>query len=73
MTTSNLETIASESQTDDFIEESTTHREVIETVISSLDRDNTAMVNHTEESYPWKFQYGSVEVFVQLTGESDED
>ena len=73
MTTSNLETIASESQTDEFIEESTTHREVIETVISSLDQDNTAMVNHTEESYLWKFQYGSVEVFVQLTGESDED
>ena len=70
MTTSN---ITAESQTDDFIEESTTHREVIETVISSLDQDNTAMVRHTEEAYLWKFQYGSVEVFVQLTGESDED
>ena len=34
---------------------------------------NSAMVNHTEEDYLWKFNYGSVEVFVQLTGESDED
>lgn len=58
---------------DDFAEESSTHQEVIETVISSLDQDNTAMVNHSDEGSLWKFQYGSVEVFVQLTGESDED
>ncbi|MDJ0681124.1 MAG: YbjN domain-containing protein, partial [Xenococcaceae cyanobacterium MO_167.B52] len=49
------------------------HQEVIETVIYSLDEDDTAMVNHTDEGSLWKFQYGSVEVFVQLTGESDDD
>lgn len=58
---------------DEFVEESSTHQEVIETVISSLDQDNTAMVSHSDEGSLWKFQYGSVEVFVQLTGESDED
>ena len=58
---------------DEFVEESSTHQEVIETVISSLDQDNTAMVSHSDEGSLWKFQYGSVEVFVQLTGESDDD
>lgn len=58
---------------DELIEDKSTHQEVIETVISSLDQDNTAMVNHTDQGSLWKFQYGSVEVFVQLTGESDDD
>ena len=60
-------------QPDELLETKSTHQEVIETVISSLDQDNTAMVNHTEQGSLWKFQYGSVEVFVQLTGESDDD
>lgn len=47
--------------------------EVIETVIDSLDSDNTAMVNHDGASHLWKFKYGTVEVFVQLTGLSDDD
>ncbi|MCC0179766.1 YbjN domain-containing protein [Waterburya agarophytonicola K14] len=58
---------------DNLIEENPSHQEIIETVISSLDQDNTAMVNHTEQGSLWKFQYGSVKVFVQLTGESDDD
>ncbi|MEM6449077.1 MAG: YbjN domain-containing protein [Cyanobacteria bacterium P01_D01_bin.105] len=47
--------------------------DVIETVISSLEQDGTAMVNHSDDGYLWKFKYGSVDVFVQLTGESDDD
>lgn len=47
--------------------------EVIETVIASLDHDRTAMVNHSNGGYVWKFKYGTIEVFVQLTGLSDED
>jgi len=47
--------------------------EVIQTVISSLQHDESAMVSKTEENYVWKFKYGSVEVFVQLTGLTDED
>ena len=58
---------------DDLMDENSSHQEVIETVISSLDGDNTAMVSHTDEGSLWKFNYGSIEVFVQLTGESDDD
>lgn len=47
--------------------------DVIETVIDSLDSDNTAMVSDTDGGYIWKFKYGTVEVFVQLTGLSVED
>jgi hypothetical protein len=47
--------------------------EIIETVISSLDQDDTAMVSQNEEGHLWKFKYGSVEVFVQLTGSTDDD
>lgn len=48
--------------------------EVIETVISSLQQDQSAMVSHDDGGgHLWKFKYGSVEVFVQLLGTSDED
>jgi hypothetical protein len=47
--------------------------EIIETVISSLQEDQSAMVSHTDEGYVWKFKYGSVDVFVQLPGLSDDD
>ncbi|MGI0494688.1 YbjN domain-containing protein [Alkalinema pantanalense CENA528] len=47
--------------------------EAIETVIDSLDTTNSAMVSQGDNGHLWKFQYGSVEVFVQLTGVSDDD
>jgi hypothetical protein len=47
--------------------------DVIEAVISSLDSDKTAMVNQNDGGHLWKFKYGTVEVFVHLTGQSDED
>ncbi len=47
--------------------------DVIQTVIASLEHDKGAMVSQNEAAYVWKFKYGSVEVFVQLTGLSDED
>lgn len=47
--------------------------EIIETVIASLQEDQSAMVNHSEQGHLWKFRYGTVEVFVQLTGTTDED
>jgi hypothetical protein len=52
---------------------SSTVVDLIETVIDSLDSDNTAMVSHGDGSYIWKFKYGSVEVLVQLTGTTDDD
>jgi hypothetical protein len=61
--------------TSELVEDSATvnHVEIIETVISSLDQDDTAMVSQNEEGHLWKFKYGSVEVFVQLTGSTDDD
>ncbi|MEL6327074.1 MAG: YbjN domain-containing protein [Cyanobacteria bacterium J06626_23] len=50
------------------------HVDVIETVIDSLDQDDSAMVSHDDEDgYLWKFKYGTVDVYVQLTGTTDED
>lgn len=68
----NLEVDNSQS-VDELIDEQSSHQDVIETVISSLDQNDTAMVNHADDGSIWKFQYGSVEVFVQLTGETDDD
>jgi len=77
----NPETVSTESLstadivTNELIEDSTTvnHVEIIETVISSLDQEDTAMVSQSEDGHLWKFRYGSVEVFVQLTGSTDDD
>ncbi len=55
-------------------DESPSYVEMIETVISSLEQEGTAMVGHGQEGYLWKFGYGSAEeVFVQLTGLTDDD
>jgi len=78
---SNPETVSTESLSTEeivsteFIQNQTTvnYVETIETVISSLEQDDSAMVSHNDEGYLWKFKYGSVEVFVQLTGSTDED
>lgn len=73
--TVSTESLSSDELVNKLIEE-TTHNnyvDVIQTVIGSLDQDNTAMVNHSDNGYVWKFKYGSVEVFVQLTGTTDED
>lgn len=61
--------------TNELIEDATkiNYVDVIQTVISSLDQDDTAMVSKGEGGHIWKFKYGSVEVFVQLTGSTDED
>ena len=44
--------------------------DAIEVVIDSLDSGDTALVSHGKTGHLWKFQYGSVQVFVQLTGSS---
>lgn len=69
------QSLASDELVNELVEEtaSTKHVEVIQTVIASLEQDESAMVSHTDEGYLWKFKYGSVEVFVQLTGQTDED
>ncbi|MGF1570592.1 MAG: YbjN domain-containing protein [Nodosilinea sp.] len=47
--------------------------ETIEAVISSLDQGDGAMVSQTTEGHLWTFKYGSVDVYVQLTGETESD
>jgi hypothetical protein len=74
MTSLDFEATATASPTDSETELMSSPIDVIETVISSLDQEHSAMVSHdAEDGYLWKFKYGSVEVFVQLTGTSDED
>jgi hypothetical protein len=51
----------------------TSYVDVIETVISSLEQDGSAMVNHSDGGHLWKFKYGTVDVYVQLSGETDND
>ncbi len=58
---------------EDFNPDAASCTELIETVIASLDQDESAMVNHSESATLWKFRYGTVDVFVQLTGETDDD
>ncbi|MFN3927880.1 MAG: YbjN domain-containing protein [Pseudanabaenaceae cyanobacterium] len=43
----------------------------IQTVIQSMDADNTAVVNQTGDT--WKFRYGTVEVIVNITGTEPTD
>jgi hypothetical protein len=40
--------------------------QTIQTVIASMDADDSALENQTEDT--WKFQYGTVEVVVNITG-----
>ena len=64
----NSEAIATDEET------TTNHVEIIENVIDTLEQDDSAMVNDAAEGGTlWKFKYGSVEVFVQLAGNTDED
>ena len=84
MTTSepNIQTASAESQSSESaiaseqVEKATavTYAEEIETVIASMAVDQKVMVGQNEAGgHLWKFKYGSVEVFVQLTGETEED
>lgn len=69
---SSLETLPPVTSTEEA-DLATDHIEIIETVISSLDQDQSAMVSHQDGGYLWKFSYGSIEVYVQLTGTNDND
>jgi len=45
--------------------------QTIQTVIATMDADNSALENQTEDT--WKFQYGTVEVVVNITGTEPSD
>jgi hypothetical protein len=73
--TVSTQNVSSDELVDRFLQEATENNyvELIETVIDSLEQDDSAMVNESDAGHLWKFKYGSVEVFVQLTGETDDD
>jgi len=47
------------------------YAETIQTVISGMDADQSAVVNQTNDT--WKFKYGTVEVIVNITGDQPTD
>ena len=65
--------VPSETFNDIATDMSINYVEVIETVISSLDQHDHVLVSQTQEGHIWTFKYGSVDVWVQLTGTADED
>ena len=83
MTTSeqNLQAVSAQSPstediiTNKLVEDATTINLIgeIETVVTSMAIEQKVMVAQGEEGHLWKFNYGSVEVFVQLTGTTDDD
>ncbi|MCS6781703.1 MAG: YbjN domain-containing protein [Gloeomargarita sp. SKYBB_i_bin120] len=54
-------------------ERSTQRMDDVETVISSLAEPDSAQVSHLEQGYIWRFRYGTVEVYVQMTGTTPDD
>lgn len=61
-----LDVLVDESMGVDYVRE-------IETVIASLAEDQKVLVGQSDAGHLWKFKYGSVQVFVQLTGSTEED
>ncbi len=76
MATTNPETVSNEEfSNEETMEDSTglSYLDEIETVISGMAEEQKVMVAKNEAGHLWKFKYGSVEVFVKLTGETDDD
>ncbi|MBO3460335.1 YbjN domain-containing protein [Aetokthonos hydrillicola Thurmond2011] len=68
------ESVSNEELINELETRNVNHIEIIENVIDSLEQNDSAMVSHPPDGgYLWKFQYGSVEVFVRLTGTTDDD
>ncbi|MEB3341973.1 YbjN domain-containing protein [Okeania sp.] len=81
MTTNNPETVSVDNPSteaadiNDLITEdfSLSYIEEIETVIANMAEEQKVMVAQNESGHLWKFKYGTVDVYVRLTGETDDD
>ena len=81
MTTNNPETVSvdnasiEEANINELTEDETSlgYIENIETVIAGMAEEQKVMVAQNEAGHLWKFKYGSVDVYVRLTGETDDD
>lgn len=73
--TTQLETeVAQDLSSQQLLEDSTiNYIDEIETVIAGMAEDQKVMVGKSKDGHLWKFKYGTVEVFVQLTGTSEQD
>jgi hypothetical protein len=74
--TTQLETEATQGlSSEQLLEDSTSINYVdeIEMVIAGMAEDQKVMVGQSKAGHLWKFTYGTVEVFVQLTGTSEQD
>ena len=72
MTANTVELDLSASPSDEAME-STSYIETIEAVLASLDQGDGPLVQKQEAGHLWTFKYGSVSVYVQLTGETASD
>ncbi|NEQ35475.1 MAG: YbjN domain-containing protein [Okeania sp. SIO3I5] len=81
MTTNDPKTVSldnpstEEANIDELTEDETTlsYIEEIETVIANMAEEQKVMVAQNEAGHLWKFKYGTVDVYVRLTGETDDD
>ena len=81
MTTNNPETLSvdnpsiEEADINELTEYETSlsYIEEIETVIANMAEEQKVMVAQNEAGHLWKFKYGTVDVYVRLTGETDDD
>jgi hypothetical protein len=76
MATTNPETVSNEEfSNEETMEDSMdmSYLDEIETVISGMAEEQKVMVAKNDAGHLWKFKYGSAEVFVKLTGETDDD
>ncbi|MGD1715811.1 YbjN domain-containing protein [Hydrocoleum sp. CS-953] len=81
MTSNNPETVSvdnpsiEEANINELTEDETTlsYIEEIETVIASMAEEQKVMVAQNEAGHLWKFKYGTVDVYIRLTGETDDD
>ena len=81
MTTNDPKTVSldnpstEEGNIDELTEDETTlsYIQEIETVIANMAEEQKVMVAQNEAGHLWKFKYGTVDVYVRLTGETDDD
>lgn len=72
MTANTVDLDLSASPSDETME-GTSYIEIIEAVLTSLDQGDGPLVQKTTSEHLWTFKYGSVSVYVQLTGETASD
>ncbi|MEB3314509.1 MAG: YbjN domain-containing protein [Cyanobacteriota bacterium] len=58
---------------EDTVLDSGSYVAILEAIITSLDQGDGPRVSQVEAGHLWVFRYGSINVYVQLTGETEDD